>query len=335
MDKPLVSIITPCYNHEKYLDDYFKSILNQTYDNIELIIIDDASKDGSKKVIRSYENELKNRFVNFKFIDHKKNIGLVKNCNLGLELSKGKYIAIFASDDIMLKNRIEINVEFLENNDYGMAYSDGYKVKENFSYCDINNFDNKFLDFLVKEKNQCTGFVADKLLENNFIPAPTVMLKREVFDKVGTYDERLSFEDYEMWLRIAEKYKIGFINEPLVFYRQSDYSMTGLLNKQQKYKNLISFKKTIEKHIESSTYEYNDIAKKKAKLNLYRQMIGYGFIYEERNLLNKYFIKLVRLNGICKVFNDYKEYIKFISIKIPFLYRYIIKKRYNKIYKIL
>lgn len=329
MDKPLVSIITPCYNHEKYLDDYFKSILNQTYDNIELIIIDDASKDGSQKVIRSYENELKNRFVNFKFIDHKKNIGLVKNCNLGLELSKGKYIAIFASDDIMLKNRIEINVKFLEDNDYKMAYSDGYKVKENFSYCDINNFDNKFLDFLVKEKNQYSGFIANKLLENNFIPAPTVMLKREVFDKVGAYDERLSFEDYEMWLRIAEKYKIGFIDRSLVFYRQSDYSLSGILNKFQKFENLKSLEKTINKHISSSEYNYNNISKKISLVNLYKKFIDYGFLYNDKKLLNEYFNELKKIT----IFPGLKIFIKYLISKVSFIHKYYIRKRYKDVYQ--
>ena len=278
MNKPLVTIITPCYNHEKYLEDYFQSILNQTYDNIEIILIDDASKDNSKDIIKRYKSELKKRFVKFSFVDRKKNVGLVKNCNLGLELSKGKYIMMFASDDIMFPKKVEKNVEFLENNEYGMVYSDGYKVQENFSYCDRNDFDNKLLDSLVKNKNKHSGFIANKLLEKNFIPAPTVMLKRNVFDKIGKYDESLSFEDYEMWLRVAEKYKIGFINEPLVFYRRSDYSLTGSLNKLQKYKNLKSMEKTINKHFNSEKYNYNTKSKKRALINLYKKFISYGFI---------------------------------------------------------
>jgi len=90
-NEPLVTISTPCYNHEKYLPDYFESIISQTYENIELIIIDNASQDNSQKIIENYLPKLK-KFARVVYIPRNKNAGLVKNCNEGLDLARGKYI---------------------------------------------------------------------------------------------------------------------------------------------------------------------------------------------------------------------------------------------------
>lgn len=332
LNKPLVTIITPCYNHEKYLEDYFKSIINQNYKNIELVIIDDASRDNSKQIINDYQKKLQKRFVNYKFINRQKNVGLVKNCNLGLKLSKGKYLILFASDDIMFPNKIKENIQFIENTEYGMAYSDGYKVKENFKYEDMNNLNNSkktILDSLVKKEEAYSGFVANQLLEKNFIPAPTVIIKRKVFDEVGNYNEDLSFEDYDMWLKIAEKYKIGYIDDHLVFYRQRNYSMSGALNKSQKYESIKSLEKIINKHINSSEYSYNDMSKKLSLINLYKKIIDFGFLYNEKKLLDKYFNKLIRMT----IFPDLKVVTKYLVSKVFLLHKFIIKIKHKDIYQ--
>mgnify|MGYP002513053428 FL=1 len=90
VEGPLVSIIIPCYNHEKYIEECFKSLLDQTYQNIELLIIDDCSQDGSVKVIENWIERLKTRFINVFFIKHSVNLGVVKSVNQVIPVCKGK-----------------------------------------------------------------------------------------------------------------------------------------------------------------------------------------------------------------------------------------------------
>ena len=105
---PLVSVIVPCYNHEKYVEETIESIVNQTYENIELIVIDDGSKDASPQIIE----ELSKKY-NFKFI-HRSNKGLSATLNEGIRLSQGKYISVCASDDKLKLDKIEKQVKFME-----------------------------------------------------------------------------------------------------------------------------------------------------------------------------------------------------------------------------
>ena len=202
-DLPLVSVIIPCYNHEKYVTEAIESVINQSYQNIELIVIDDGSKDNSIKVIQKLAD--KYRFV---FI-HRKNKGLSATLNEGIKISKGTYFCVLASDDIYILDKIEKQVLFMEHNkEYGMCYGNMIQL------------DNKKIVNKTKVKNAKNGFVFDELLMFNFvIPALTVMIKKDIFNSIGFFDEKSFIEDYDMWLRISDKYKIGYLNQYLGYYR--------------------------------------------------------------------------------------------------------------------
>jgi len=205
-EMPLVSVVVPCYNHEKYVKETIESIINQTYKNIELIVIDDGSKDNSVNIIDNLQKE-----YNFTFI-HRANKGLSSTLNEAISLSKGKYITVCASDDMYLYNKITTQVEFMENNpNLGMCFG---KV---IVFDDFSN--EKFLDI----PNTKGGWIFNDLIVNNFfIPAISVLIKKEVLNKVGLFDESLWVEDWDMWLRISNKYEVGFINEYFAYYRQHD-----------------------------------------------------------------------------------------------------------------
>ena len=116
MKNPLVSILMPVYNSEKYLREAIKSILNQTFTNFELIIINDGSTDNSLKIIKSFKD---NRI---KIIKNKGNLGLIKTLNKGIDLAQGKYIARMDADDIAMPKRLEKQIAFFnENPDYGFG----------------------------------------------------------------------------------------------------------------------------------------------------------------------------------------------------------------------
>src|SRR5574341_12560 len=128
---PIVSVIIPSYNHEKYVEECIDSVMRQTYPNIELIVIDDGSSDNSDSVIRK---SLEKHCHKFRYI-RKLNEGVPKTLNLGLKLSSGKYVSIIASDDVMLPQKTEKEVDvFLKSDDnVGMVYSDSIAMNEDGS----------------------------------------------------------------------------------------------------------------------------------------------------------------------------------------------------------
>ena len=232
---PLVTVLIPAYNHEKYVQDTLLSILNQTYKNIELIIINDGSTDNTGKVISQLRERCNKRFINFKYIS-RENKGLLNTLKEMELYISGKYLITFASDDISLPQRIEKQVEILEkNSEYSLCYT-------SLKYIDQNSV---VLDKLHKIKYCKSGNVFESLLYKNFIPAPTVMMRSNVFNELNGYSSDFDFEDYPLWLKIAYKYKIIFLNEELVNYRLHPDNMS---------KNLI---KTILA-IESVLYSWKD-----------------------------------------------------------------------------
>ena len=227
MSTPLISIFTPVYNHEDYLDDYFRSIIKQTYKNIELILIDDASTDNSLMVIEKWLPKLEDRFENLTFISRKENKGLVFNCNQSISLANGKYFTAFASDDVMLESNIEEKVTFLErNSEKAMVCSDVYYG---------NNLSSK--KYTINNPKTFENNIFQKLINNgNMIFAPSVVLRKKVLEEIGGYNNKYTFEDYPTWLEITHRYKIGYIRKPLVFYRLSPNSLSRDV---EKYKIMI------------------------------------------------------------------------------------------------
>lgn len=218
-DLPLVSIVAINYNNSKYIIETLDSIAAQTYSNTELIIVDDCSTDDS---VRKIEDWLVNYKKPFQFIYNQKNEGVCATCNKGYQAAKGKYISSIATDDVMLPEKIAKQSSFFETlpDDTGMIYSDAYLIDD-----DGNDLFGTFIQKLRNFDNVPTGSIFNDLLEGNFIPAMATMIKASVFKTIGYFDESLSYEDYDMWLRIARNYKIIFHNEITVKYRKRKNSL--------------------------------------------------------------------------------------------------------------
>ena len=131
-EMPLVSVVVPCYNHEKYVKETIESIINQTYKNIELIVIDDGSKDNSVEAIKEMIPACEKRFPRFEF-RHRENKGLSATLNEMVDWAEGKYFTGCASDDIMLPSKISLLVEKLESSDdsYSVAFGDAIFIDDN------------------------------------------------------------------------------------------------------------------------------------------------------------------------------------------------------------
>jgi glycosyltransferase involved in cell wall biosynthesis len=210
---PLVSVIVPCYNHENYIKECLLSVINQSYKNIELIVIDDGSSDNSIQII----NQLR---TDYEFIfEAQANRGISATLNKGIQkYASGKYISILASDDFWHPNKLEKQVAFMEfNKGFAMVCSNSYIVN---SQSRVDTFFNeKLFDGLYSFNEIALG----KCL----IPALTVLIRRDTFDKVGYFDENLLIEDLDMWLRISYSFKIGVLKEKLAYYRKHSTNVSS------------------------------------------------------------------------------------------------------------
>ena len=285
MNNPQVTICTSIYNHEQYLDDYFESIVNQTYENIQLILIDDCSTDHSTKVVEKWMGRLEDRFNSFRYIPRTENMGLIYNCNQLISLAEGKYICLFASDDAMAAKNIEEKVKFLETNiDFGMVYSDGYFVKES-DHLMSQNFEGDFKKF-SQSKNFYEGNILIHLIEEgNFIQAPSVLVRKEVLHEFGGYSEEYMFEDYYMWLKIAMKYEVGYITEPLVYYRQTSNSLS---RKPESYTKMIGDHERLLLRLDGKYKSHIKVGLD----NLYKRACKYYFKKNMKEHYNSIYMKL-------------------------------------------
>lgn len=228
MNQPLVSIVAINYNNEKYVIETLDSIANQTYQNTELIIVDDCSTDSSPLLI---ENWLKNYKKPYHFIKHVKNLGVCKTINDGYKVAIGKYIESIATDDIMMPEKTEKQVGILEKSlpSVGMVYSNVYLIDEFSCFLNIS-----FINMYRKDlENFPSGNIYNEILKGNFIPAMSIMIKSEILNEIGYFDENLNYEDYDMWLRIAKKFNIVYSGYISAKYRIRRNSLSETLSKQK------------------------------------------------------------------------------------------------------
>lgn len=218
---PLVSMIVVSYNHARFVLETLDSVKAQTYTNTELIIIDDCSTDDSVALI---ERWLRQTGTAATFIRHDQNRGICRTVNHAVAAASGKYIAMIASDDLWLPDKTERQVEIMESQpeDVAVVYSDAMRI-DSSGQClpGLLIATNWKLDKLPE------GCVLDMLMRGNCVPALTAMIRRSCYDRVGTYDEELLYEDWDMWMRIARHYSFCCSAEPVAKYRIHEKSFTG------------------------------------------------------------------------------------------------------------
>ncbi|WP_069660395.1 glycosyltransferase family 2 protein [Arcticibacter eurypsychrophilus] len=207
---PLVSVIVPCYNHSKFVETCILSVINQTYKNIELIVIDDGSTDNSFEVL----TQLRKKYVFH--LERQTNMGLCKTLNKAIKLlAKGDFIACLASDDYWANEKIDRQIEvFIRQPELGFIFTKAMKFNTSGIISEIP----------IKKRIECNF---GELLLDDFVPALTVLAKRHVIIEMGGYDENLYFEDWDMWLKIANKYPFHFIPINLAFYRIHSTNMSS------------------------------------------------------------------------------------------------------------
>lgn len=212
-----ITVGIPVYNGEKFIAKTLDSILNQTYKNLEIIVSDNGSSDKTVEIVREYIKKDRRLKLN----QNVENLGYSGNLNKIIELSDSDYIAIYHADDIYEATIIEEQVKFLqENKELAGCFTLGKMIDENNNY--IKN------KFLFTESNIKENLIIDlkKYIKTLFsyggsmLICPTSMIKKEVYNMLNGYDERLKYiEDQDMWIRILEKYELGILVKELINYR--------------------------------------------------------------------------------------------------------------------
>lgn len=246
--KKLVSIISPCYNGEKYISYYLDSILNQTYSNIELLFVDDASTDNTLKVVNSYKEKFDKRGYKLRIFSLEKNSGQAAAINRALTEYKGEYVEWMDSDDIFLPEAIEKKVNFLEKNpDCGFALNKGYVVN-------ADNLD-EIVGILGRNKPEGEdNLFYDYLLGENVTFCPGIVIVRSSALKKAIPNSHIfesrEGQNWQFYLPLSYCFKHGYIEEPLFKYvvRSDSHSHTAMsLDREiERYENYdILIKETV------------------------------------------------------------------------------------------
>lgn len=218
MNNPKISIVMSVYNGEKYLDESIQSILTQTFEDFEFIILNDCSTDNSLHVIEKYSDKDNRIFL----INNNVNLGLTKSLNLGIKKAKGQYIARIDADDIALQERLKIQFDYLEKNkDIFLVGSGAYYVDENGKI------------ITTKKALTETTDIEKELPTLNCLHHPTIMFRHEGF----IYREKFVYtQDYDFYLRLlSSNKKISNIPQPLIKYRINPSAISWSKQSKQKY----------------------------------------------------------------------------------------------------
>ena len=242
----MVSIIVPCYNGEKFIKRCFNSILNQSYKQIEVILVNDGSTDKSEEIIFEYKSSFLEQGMKFNYI-YKENGGLGSAINEGLKHVNGEYLTLLDIDDYIMVDSIKLKVEFLDlHRDYNVVRSNGYYVTE-------KNLDKKDNLFVVNEIEKNNIYIFDYLINaktNNW--AGSYMVRTEklfnFYKDRNIYESRYG-QNLQILLPLVYKSKSGFIDKPLMKYIRQENSLsssTSTNSFDKQIENMLGYKEIRE-----------------------------------------------------------------------------------------
>lgn len=221
MSEPLVSVLVASFNHERFIEQALDSVLSQTHRNLELIVVDDCSTDGSVALIQRWIERTRQQTV---LIVNERNRGICAVLNQLVTQSSGEFCVLLDSDDWMEPNRISHHVTHFEslNPNVVLVFGDALLCGE-----DGRSLGETFLGSIFGEKVIPDGTkVFDRLLGGNFLPTGAVMVRRSAIVDAGGYDESLSYDDYDMWLRLSHDFAFSYCDGVVANYRVLSSSMS-------------------------------------------------------------------------------------------------------------
>lgn len=223
----MISVVIPTYNRASIISETIHSILNQTYSDLEIIVVSDGKSNDTRQIIEGF----KDRRLRYYEIEHSGRPSVPRN--FGMKQAKGQYLAFCDDDDIWMPEKLELQLaKIVEDDRIGLVYAQ----------CLVPNAKG---DIVIPSQGK-EGFVFKELfLTYNFIPNSTVLIKREVIQKVGGFDEDIrlkAIEDFDLWLRITQQYKVGFIDKIMAVHKYSSDSISKGTLRKLKREYLIAWK---------------------------------------------------------------------------------------------
>ena len=207
-NKPIISIIMNCYNGEAFLNEAINSITKQTFENWELIFFDNNSKDNSEKIVKSFKDS------RIKYFKSDRLLNLYDARNLAVKKTNGDYISFLDTDDMWTKDKLEKQINFIKkNSNYKILYSNYYVLKNN--------------EKQIMYKNELpSGFITQKLLDFYGIGINTAFLDKSIFEQYNFKKDLNIIGDFDFFIKTSKKFEIGYISDPLTFYRIHENSFT-------------------------------------------------------------------------------------------------------------
>jgi glycosyltransferase involved in cell wall biosynthesis len=321
---PKISVIIPSYNHATFIAEAIQSVLNQTFQDFEILIIDDCSKDDSTHIINNFTDK------RISFLINEQNIGACSTMNGLIELATGEYIALLNSDDIWESEKLAKQIEFMDSNkQYSAVFSDAQIINEDgYSFANQEHFYTTLFEQPNRSRFEWLNYFFNV---GNCLCHPSILIRKSVYDDIGLYNPLMgSLPDFEMWVRVCLKYEIFIMPDKLVKFRilDNEQNASGLnpeniIACQFEYKHILDhFLKLSESEYEKvfneaiiKTVSFSLAQKALEKPNQFFRTWGLDILYAEleRNpflLTPKDFTNLTRKNDIFNIFSKETNFIQ-------------------------
>ena len=295
----MVGVIVPCYNGEKFIDRCFNSILNQTYKNLELIIVNDGSTDNSENIILDYKDVFLRSNIKFKYV-YKRNGGLGSAINKGLKYVTGEYLTLLDIDDYIMPKSIELKVNFLKNNvDYNIVRTNGYYVNE-------ENINEQSRLFVNNQEEKDNIYIFDTLIQaktNNWAGSYMVITDKlfNFYKDRNIYESKYG-QNLQILLPLAYNGKCGFIDIPLMKYIKQNQSLSQLKGNIDKEIINMNGYKDIREYMVNLIVHKDEIMKYKRLIDItYARYFMELAYYKSKKLLMKENYKILISYDSCGI----------------------------------
>jgi glycosyltransferase involved in cell wall biosynthesis len=245
---PRVSVCVPSYNHSRFLPQALESILRQTFSDLEIIIVDDGSTDNSLEIAKSYASNHPSKIKLHTHPNHE-NLGISATVNAAFKEVRGEYWMGLPSDDLLHPQKIARQVEFLDQHqEIGWVYS----------YANFVDNEGQLTDGLFGNDVSKDPDPVETLIQGNQIPGMTALMRRSVSAQVGLHNPSLLYSDWHYWVRMAAASKVGFIPEPLVYYRLHDTNTSIGVRTEVNIGRFIEVTETFRKDVNEGRMKVKD-----------------------------------------------------------------------------
>ncbi|WP_448589530.1 glycosyltransferase family 2 protein [Thermodesulfobium sp.] len=266
MEKSLVTVAMPAYNHEKYVQQAIKSVIDQDYENIELIIINDCSKDNTHEKICEMIDKCKSRFVRFEYINSDKNNGITKTLNKCLKWAEGKYFSLLASDDIFFPEKIRLLVNEIEKlpDNYAIVFGDATYINE-YGQTVLMRMgsveSNRVIVALASGRDDFNYLNEDefgtyKTLFRGYLPTASWLAKTRCILEVGGFNESFFVEDMPLWITLSKRYRFKFFDQSVAGYRIHSHNTSSSHHTAMLISLLMFLENEREYCIENNLYDF-------------------------------------------------------------------------------